>query len=137
MVQQFLPHLKRRAGALIVNVSSLLAFVPLPAAPVYSATKAALHAYTRSLRVQLAGTCVTVVELMPPGTETPLFKDSFAREMAGQTMMDVATLARRTIAGIEAGKVELRPGLSNLLMIASRLAPRFALGQLVKAMRPH
>jgi uncharacterized oxidoreductase len=136
MVQQFLPHLKSRAGALIVNVSSALAFVPLPAAPVYSATKAALHAYTRSLRVQLAGSNVTVVDLMPPAVATPLAKEEFAREMDGLAMMDTATLARKAIAGIEAGKLELRPGQSNFLMIVSRLAPQFALGQMVKAMQP-
>ena len=43
MVQQFLPHLQSRPNALIVNVSSGLAFVPLPIAPIYCATKAAMH----------------------------------------------------------------------------------------------
>ena len=37
----------------VINVSSALAFVPLPALPIYSATKAAVHAYTQSLRFQL------------------------------------------------------------------------------------
>lgn len=135
MVQQFLPHLKQRTNALIVNVSSALAFVPLPASPVYSATKAALHAYTRSLRVQLAGSGVTVVELMPPAVETPLFKEEFAQEMVGQDLMDVVKLAQKAIAGIEAGKLEIRPGMSNLLMLMSRLAPQFALRQMVKALQ--
>jgi uncharacterized oxidoreductase len=40
MVQQFLPHLKTREHALIINVSSGVAFIPLPISPVYSATKA-------------------------------------------------------------------------------------------------
>jgi uncharacterized oxidoreductase len=66
MVQAFLPFLKRSREALIVNVSSGLAFVPFPFSPVYSAAKAGLHAYTRCLRVQLKGSKVTVVELAPP-----------------------------------------------------------------------
>lgn len=49
MVQQFLPHLLSRPQAMIVNISSGLAFVPFPASPVYSAAKAGLHAYTLSL----------------------------------------------------------------------------------------
>jgi uncharacterized oxidoreductase len=55
MIQQFLPHLKTRQGSLIVNVSSGLAFIPFPASPIYCATKAALHSYTQSMRVQLEG----------------------------------------------------------------------------------
>ena len=79
MVQQFLPHLKTRNGALIVNVSSGLAFVPFPASPVYCATKAAIHSFTQSLRVQMEGTGVTVRELAPPAVETPLLRGEFAR----------------------------------------------------------
>ena len=76
MVQQFLPHLKTRPGALIVNVSSGLAFVPMLAAPVYSATKAAMHSYSQSLRGQLEGTGVTVVELAPRASRRRCFAPS-------------------------------------------------------------
>jgi uncharacterized oxidoreductase len=131
MVQQFLPQLLARERALIVNVSSGLAFIPFPVAPIYSATKAGMHAYSQSLRVQLAGTRVAVVELAPPGVETPLFRGEFAEETKGQKAMDPAVLALRAIAGIEAGKVEIRPGLANLLKIMSRLAPQFMLNRLV------
>jgi len=78
MVQAFLPLLLNQKNSLIVNVSSGLAFVPFPAAPIYSASKAAIHAYTKCLRAQLEGTCVSIVELAPPGTETPLFRGEFA-----------------------------------------------------------
>ena len=135
MVQQFLPHLKTRPGALIVNVTSGLAFVPLPISPVYCATKAALHSFTQSLRVQLAGTGVTVVELAPPGVETPLHGE-FAQEMRGPKNMDVGVFAKKAIAGIEAGKLEIRPGLSNVLKAMSRIAPGFMLEQMVKMSKP-
>ena len=136
MVQQFLPHLKTRKAALIVNVSSGLAFIPFPAAPVYCATKAAIHSFTQSLRVQLDGTDVTVVELAPPGVETPLFRGEFAEEMKGQKGMDVKVLAERAIAAIEAGRLEIRPGLSNVLKAMSRIAPQFMLKQVVNMARP-
>ena len=72
MIQQFLPHLKTRKDALIVNVSSGLAFIPLTISPVYSATKAAIHSYTQSLRYQLRHTSVEVLELVPPYVQTEL-----------------------------------------------------------------
>jgi uncharacterized oxidoreductase len=132
MVQQFLPHLRTRPGALIVNVSSGLAFVPLPLSPVYCATKAAIHSFSQSLRVQLEGTGVTVLELAPPAVETPLFRGEFAAEMKDQKAMDVADFAQQAIAGIESGRLEIRPGLSNVLKLMSRIAPQFMLGQMAK-----
>ena len=136
MVQQFLPHLKTRRDALIVNVSSGLAFIPLPASPVYCATKAAIHSFTQSLRVQLEGTGVTVIELAPPGVETPLFRREFAEEMKGQKGMDVTVLVKKAIAGIEAGNLEIRPGLANVLKIMSRVAPQFMLKQMGNMSKP-
>ena len=136
MIQQFLPQLKTRREALIVNVSSGLAFIPYPASPVYSAAKAALHSFTQSLRVQLEGTGVSVIELAPPSVETPLFRGEFAQETKGQKGMDVAVLVKRAIAGIEAGEPEIRPGLSNVLRGMSRLAPQFMLRQVVNTMKP-
>jgi uncharacterized oxidoreductase len=67
-----LPHLRARARPAVVNVTSGLSFAPYVAAPVYSATKAALHSFTLSLRHQLAGTPVRVVEIIPPAVNTDL-----------------------------------------------------------------
>jgi uncharacterized oxidoreductase len=136
MVQQFLPHLRTRQNAAIINVSSGLAFVPFPLSPVYCATKAAIHFFSQCVRVQLEGTSVTVIELAPPGVETPLLRGEFAEELKGQKGMDVTVLARRAIAGIEAGKLEIRPGLSNVLYAMSRIAPHFMLNQMARISRP-
>jgi uncharacterized oxidoreductase len=132
MVQEFLPHLKSKPNALIVNVSSGLAFVPFPLSPIYSAAKAGIHAFTRCLRVQLKGSNVTLVELAPPGVETKLFRGEFKTEMKGQKGMAVDVLVTKAIAGIEAGKTEIRPGLSNVLYLMSRLAPSLPFGQMAK-----
>lgn len=74
MTYAFAPLLAQRPDAAIVNVTSSLAFVPYPATPTYNATKAALHSFTDSLRVQLAGTesGVQVIEVVPPGVKTDL-----------------------------------------------------------------
>ena len=67
-----LPHLRAQSTATVVNVTSGLSFVPLAATPTYSATKAALHSYSQSLRHQLRGTSVQVLELAPPAVQTDL-----------------------------------------------------------------
>jgi len=98
-------------------------------------SKAALRSYTLSLRVQLAGTSVTVVELAPPGTETPLFRGEFAEELKNQKGMSVKVLVKRALDGLESNRLEIRPGLSNVLKAMSRLAPDFMLKQLSKMTR--
>ncbi len=67
-----LPQLEAQPHATIMTVSSGLAFVPMAMTPTYSATKAAIHAYTQSLRHQLKDTSVQVIELIPPYVQTEL-----------------------------------------------------------------
>jgi len=69
----FVPHLKTRRDAAIINVTSGLAFMPSVWAPVYGATKAAMHSFTFSLRQQLAAdTGIEVLEIIPPAVNTDL-----------------------------------------------------------------
>lgn len=136
MVQQFLPHLQKQNDAAIVNITSGLAFVPMPLSPIYCAAKAGLHSFTQSLRSQLKGSTVSVFEIAPPGVETPLFRAEFAEEMKNQKGMPVAEVVEHIIAGIEKNKSDIRPGLARVLYLMSRLAPAFIFGQLAK-LGPH
>jgi len=68
----FIPHLLQQKWSAIINVTSGLAFVPLAHVPVYCATKAALHSFTLSMRHQLTGTPISVIEIIPPAVDTDL-----------------------------------------------------------------
>lgn len=130
MVHHFLPSLLARESVL-VNVSSGLAFVPLSMAPVYSGSKAFIHAWTQSLRAQLAGTSVRVVELMPPVVDTPMVADldgSFTR-------MSPEALTEAFMAGLARKTLEITPGQSAQLRFMRRLAPGFIFGQINKQPR--
>ena len=74
MTYAFLPQLMGKDDAVVMNVTSALAFVPFPTTPTYSATKAALHSFSESLRIQLAvaDAGVQVIEVVPPGVRTTL-----------------------------------------------------------------
>lgn len=132
MVDAFLPHLKKTKDASIVNVSSGLAFVPLPISAVYCATKAALHSYTQSLRVQLSNTGIKVFELMPPATETDLMDEFNESDMKGISLMKTNKMVETFIKGFARDQLEIRPGQSNQLRFMSRFFPDFILKQLSK-----
>ncbi|MCV7029814.1 SDR family oxidoreductase [Mycobacterium sherrisii] len=72
LISALLPGLLRKPRAAIINVTSGLAFMPSALTPTYCAAKAALHSYTQSLRFQLRGTPVDVIEIIPPQVQTAL-----------------------------------------------------------------
>jgi len=129
MTSAFIDILTAHKGT-VINVSSALAFVPLPAAPIYSATKAAIHSYTQSLRFQLEESGVEVIELMPPGVKTDL-----TAELSEGTISLITTdeLVKQSFASLKAGALEVRPGQSKTLAWMRRLAPDFINGQLWKS----
>ena len=72
MTSALIEHLKAQPQAAVLNVTSVLAFVPLAVSAVYSSTKAALHSYTMSQRFMLRDTSVSVLEIAPPWVQTDL-----------------------------------------------------------------
>ena len=69
-------HLKKQETATVMIVSSVLGFTPMAMTAVYSATKAALHSYTQSLRFKLRTTSVRVLEIIPPWVRTELLNST-------------------------------------------------------------
>ncbi|PLZ01024.1 oxidoreductase [Burkholderia sp. WAC0059] len=75
-----LPVLRRQSRSTVMTVSSGLAFFTLASTPTYSATKAAVHAWSDALRYQLQGTSVGVVEIVPPYVQTELLGEQQASD---------------------------------------------------------
>ncbi|HEX6453848.1 MAG TPA: SDR family NAD(P)-dependent oxidoreductase [Trebonia sp.] len=82
LIAAFIEHLLTRPDATIVTVSSGLAFTPLAVTPSYSASKAAIHMLSESLRLQYAETPVKIVELVPPSVRTSLLPGQENSEVA-------------------------------------------------------
>ncbi|MFC4687451.1 SDR family oxidoreductase [Epilithonimonas pallida] len=102
--EKLLPVLKTNDNPTIVNVSSVVAFVP-GALATYSASKAALHSYTRYLRLALKNANVKVFELMPPLVDT-----EFSAPIGGKNGIPASFVAEQFIAGLEEDNYEIRVG---------------------------
>jgi len=67
-----IPHFLKQKEATVINITSGLAIQPGVWVPIYSATKAAMHSFTITLRQQLENTGVEVIEVLPPAVNTDL-----------------------------------------------------------------
>jgi len=72
LVAAFTEHLQSRPNSTLMTVSSGLAFTPLAFTPTYNGSKAFIHQFSETIRLQLAGTSVSVIELVPPAVQTEL-----------------------------------------------------------------
>ncbi|MFY4776516.1 SDR family oxidoreductase [Metabacillus sp. RGM 3146] len=111
----FAPFFATKEDASIINVTSGLAFTPAMFAPIYSATKAALHSFTMSLRYQLSDTSVKVIEVAPPAVNTDL--GGVGLHTFGEPL---DAFADGIFKGLEEGKKEIGYGTSVDAMRMSR-----------------
>ena len=94
-----LPHLLAQPRASVLTVSSGLAFVPRAGTPTYSATKAAIHSYSQSLRYQLRQTAVEVIEIAPPYVQTTLMGEHQASDPNAMPLADYLAETMDLLAG--------------------------------------
>jgi len=120
LIDLMLPHLMKRPSAAIVNVTSALALVPKQDAPVYCATKAAMHNFTKTLRYQMENTSVKVFEIIPPLVDTEMTAGR------GSGKISPERLTMESLRGISSDNYEIRIGKAKILFALNRLLPSVA-----------
>ena len=123
MIHQFIPHLMAKKSSAIVNITSGLGFIPFIISPIYSGTKAGIHAYSQALRIKLKDTTVKLFEIAPPMTDKPL--QTAVSATNDKRAMKVDDMVRVSINGILTNKLNIRPGISNVMWWMNRIAPAF------------
>ena len=123
LIDVFMPLLEKAPQAAIVNLTSGLGIVPKKSAPGYCATKAAIHAFSKSLRYQLEETSIKVIELFPPFTDTDMTKgrdNDIHRESPD-------FVARKIFLKFKKDRCEIKPGLMNIMLLQmNRFLPSLA-----------
>lgn len=121
LTEKLLPLLEKQAASAVINVSSITAYAPNAYISTYSATKAALHSYTQSLRLALADTSVKVFELMPP-----LVNTDFSSEIGGEKGIAPSVVAEDVLDAITNNRFEIRTGATEDIYQLSLADPEMA-----------
>ncbi|HAA27313.1 MAG TPA: oxidoreductase [Cyanobacteria bacterium UBA8553] len=120
LTKLLLPQLLSHPTAAIINVTSGLGIVPKQSAPVYCASKAALHSFTKTLRWQLEGTSVRVFEIIPPLVDTAMTQGR------GRGKITPEALVEEFWRDFSRDRYEMRIGKTKLLFVLQRLMPFLA-----------
>jgi len=116
----FIPQLVGKDPAAIVNVSSGLGLVPAAPMPVYSATKAGIHAFSMALRHQLSKLGIRVFEIVPPAVDTELNPEGRAERGDFKAGLEPAEFVTAVMRGLEGDVLEIGYGMTAGMLKASR-----------------
>lgn len=120
LIYGLMPILISKSSSAIVNVSSALAFVPKKTAPVYCATKAAVHIQTKALRYQLENSPVKVFEIIPSLVETPMTHGRGTGKISPKQLVD------EFLRNFKKDKPESNIGKTKFLRVLHRAFPQIA-----------
>jgi hypothetical protein len=118
LTRLILPSLKEQKKALIINVSSLAAFGPLPYKTIYPASKAFIYSFSRGLNRELRGTGVKVIVVAPgpfasnPDVTRRIMKQSFVARLG---VLSSREITLRILSGADRGQNVIVPGIMNRL----------------------
>jgi len=122
LTKLFIPILENNPKPKLINITSALAYVPKADYPFYNATKSALHSFTQTLRMQMDKSAIDILEVFLPPVDTPFHKGNPPKKV-----ITVEKAVDKMISGIEKGEIEIRVGITKLIYLMSRIAPKFAL----------
>ena len=121
LTKLFTPLLLKNNHPMLVNISTGLVYAPKASYPFYNATKAALHSFSQTLRMQTKNSTLQVMEALLPVVDTPWHKGPVPKSAISATQA-----AKEIIAGIHKGKPEIRVSKVALLYWIARIAPKLA-----------
>ncbi|BCL69476.1 putative oxidoreductase DltE [Vibrio nigripulchritudo] len=122
-----LPSLMSSASGVVLNVNSGLGLMPKTTSAVYCATKSALNSFSQSLRYQLEGTNVRVLQALMPLVETKM------TDGRGSGKLTSEDAAQRLISGIERQIEDNDIGKVKMLRWLMRLSPKAAANLMKRA----
>ncbi len=122
LTKLFMPILEDKENSKIIFITTGLVYAPKTAYPIYCSTKAALHSFVQTLRIQMATSNIQIIEVQMPATDTP-FHEGNPPNIA----IPVDKAVMEMMVGLDKGRAEIKVAGVKLLYRLSRIAPSFAL----------
>ncbi len=143
LIRLFLPLVKKDEESLIVNVSSMGSYTPVPGQSIYGASKAALKLLTEGLEMELRQSKTKVAIVFPGAMKTSITENSgisLTAEMMKQAesykALDASKAAQEIITKLEQNKTKIYIGSDAKTMnLLSRISPKFAANMIYKQMK--
>lgn len=142
MTKSFLPYLKIRPEAHLVNISSMGGFLPVPGQGIYGASKAAVKVMTEALHSELSNTTVKVTVVFPGGVATDIKVNSdikgsksVTEDIRAKKMLSPEQAAKQIIEAMEKNRFQVFIGKDCRIMnVLYRLRPESAMKLIRKVM---
>ncbi|MCP3444608.1 oxidoreductase [Bradyrhizobium sp. CCGUVB14] len=137
MTRAVVPHMRRQGSGRIINVGSVLGFLPMPYGALYAATKHAVEGYSESLDHELRTRGIRVSVIEPAYTKTPFDTnfmepdaklDEYRKARAGVNRRVKEVMATAELPGVVAETVLTAADAANPKV-------RYAAGKLAKRLR--
>ncbi|MES2163686.1 MAG: oxidoreductase [Pseudomonadota bacterium] len=137
MTRAVLPHMRAQGAGRIINIGSVLGFLPMPYGALYAATKHAVEGYTESLDHELRNWGIRAVVIEPAYTSTPFDANALAPDAKLDTYHDVRTAVTRRVQEVMAVADGPEVVAATVLKAALARKPklRYASGGLAKRLR--
>lgn len=135
LTKLFLRDMKARNEGKILNLASVVSFMPSPLMAVYAATKAFVLSFSEALTNELENTNVTVTALCPGASNTYFFKraDAEKSRAANGPLSEPADVARDGYEALMKGETKIVSGILNKVQTgASNVIPDSALASTMR-----
>ncbi|MDR3381413.1 oxidoreductase [Cupriavidus basilensis] len=137
MTRAVLPHMRQQGSGRIINIGSVLGFLPMPYMALYSATKHAVAGYSESLDHELRTMGIRVSVIEPAYIKTPFDANFMAPDAPLDTYREVRSAVDRRVKEVVEGADGPEVVAETVLQaaIAARPKLRYAAGGLAGRLR--
>lgn len=137
MTRAVVPHMRRQGRGRILNIGSVLGFLPMPYGALYAATKHAVEGYSESLDHELRTRGIRVSVIEPAYTKTQFDANFMAPDAKLDEYQDVRTLLAKVLKKIMEGADEPSVVAETVLKAASAKQPklRYTAGGLARRLQ--